>query len=269
MKNHHHGEDVTKFKSSIQENDKEFYKKIVSVLEELEYMVPFYNWKKKKQKECEKIYYDCEKRMIAYLVFGDNSHYKENIISSFVKIYASLIYKYINWYNYSDYRNLGYNSSELEAMIQSHFVDSVYKYIGKYAEVRTPFGSFIKKRLFIHFRGELQDNLRKIILYDKWKPVLYNTSESENDNIDKIQEYHSIESKMKMLKEYFLYEEPSQKIGQDPYFFHNFFFIYYFLEKKSLTKFTENTRINPGKFVDNIKSEINIFKDKLEENIFV
>jgi hypothetical protein len=262
---YHHGQDIDLHKKKILDNPTDFYSDIIKILESLEYMGPFYDWPKKKQKECEQIYYGYEKRMLSYLVHGNDFKAKENLVSCFVKIYASLIYKYINWYNYSEYKGLYYTTEELETMIKSHLIDTIYKYVSKYQEVKIPFGSFLKRRIFIQFRGELQDHLRKIVLYEKWKPILYENTKCK-DNLEKMYEYSSIESKMKMLKEYFLYEDSCQKLNEeDEEFFHNYLFVYYFIERRSLTKFIEITKLNPSKFVENIKNEVKIFRDKFNE----
>jgi len=261
----HHGEEVDKWIDAL-ENEQEAYLSIKNFLVSVDHMETFYSWPKEKQKRIEAEFYIYEKRLLCYLANGKDKGNQDRLVLHILKVYKTLIYKYTGWYQKSVYSCLGYNSDEVKTMIEALFVDTVHYYLSMYKDVRIPFGSFVKKRIFIQFRGELQDVYRKTILYEQWKDRLYEKSQPLKTEYETAREYDEVEERMALLKNYALQNPISQENCFDDSFMYNYIFIYFFLNKRPFSLLTDRIGYNYKSVVNEIRQDIKIFKEKVHES---
>ena len=266
-KTDHHGLYLNKWEHEIQANDKYFFENVQKFLEEIDFMQPFYQWKKEKQKRIEQEYYTNEKKLLAYLKFGKKENHKNKLTLSLLQVYQTLFFKQMGWYQKSPYKCLQFSSTELKSTLEGIFIESLKYYISIHEEVRTPFGSFIKNRLFIRFRGELQDLFRKRILYEQWKDKLYERSKPTRSYEEEIHEFEEMSERLELLKENFLFNAASQTSSDPTYeFMYNFLFVYFFFDRKSLSEIYAKTNFNYKQIVNDIKIGIKDFKEQIHGN---
>lgn len=266
---HNHGADVIKYKQDVLSNFNNFLSTTEKFLHEIEFMESFYQWPKQKQREIEPKYYIAEKKILACILYSTDERIKNRLILHFVRIYRTLVYKYIGWYEKSQYQCLHFSTDELKTTLEALLVSTVYHYCEKLLNegVRIPFGSYLKNRIFIQFRGELQDVYRKTILYEQWKDKLYEKSISRKTKYDIEKDYQEISDQMEYLKTNLLLEsQPQSTCDFNNIFMYNYLLVYHFFNKKQILPIQESVGYNYKTVFNQIKNDLKCVKDKVRND---